>query len=114
MSRNSALPNTHGTRIPAYLRLRIIKIIILPITVWRAPVYVSNSHPRLLGVKNYLNNYFAYKCLDELPYTRGTRIPYPLGVKNYLNNYLTMYKRLARFRICVELASPVYLELKII
>ena len=42
-------------------------------------------------------------------YKRGTRIPRPLGVKNYLNNYFAMYKRPTRSRIRVELASPVYL-----
>ena len=45
---------------------------------------------------------------------RETRIPRLLGVKNYLNNYFTMYKRLTRFRIRVILASPAYLGLGII
>ena len=50
---------------------------------------------------------------DALPYMRGTRILRLLGVRNYLNNYFA-YKRLTRSRIQVELASPVYLELRII
>ena len=33
---------------------------------WRAPVYAWNTIPRLLGIKNYLNNYLAM-------YTRLTR-----------------------------------------
>ena len=48
---------------------------------------------------------------NGLPYTRGPRIPCLLGVRNYLNNYAAMYKRLTRFRIRVELASPAYLWL---
>ena len=47
-------------------------------------------------------------------YTRGTRIPRLLGFKNYLNNYYAIYKRLTRSRIGVELASPDYLGLGII
>ena len=50
---------------------------------------------------------------DALPHTRETRIPRLLGVWNYLNNYFA-YKRLTRFRICVNHASPAYLRLKII
>ena len=70
--------------------------------------------PRLLGVTNYLNNYFAMYTRLTLPYTRGTRIPHLLEFKNYLNNYYAMYKRLTRSRIRVELASPAYLGLRII
>ena len=66
--------------------------------------------PCLLGVRNY----FCYKRLDQLPYTRGTRIPPLLGFKNYLNNYVTIYRRLTRSLIRVEVASPAYLRLKII
>ena len=33
---------------------------------------------------------------DALPYTRGARIPRLYGVKNCLNNYFAMYKRLTR------------------
>ena len=51
---------------------------------------------------------------DGLPYTRGTRIPFLLGVRNYLNNYFAMYTRLTRSRLRVELASPAYLDLGII
>ena len=47
---------------------------------------------------------------------RGEREPSPPPTwdRNYLNNYFTMYKRLTRSCIRVELASPAYLELKII
>ena len=69
---------------------------------------------RQLVVRNYLNNYFAYKSLDELPYTCETRIPRLLGIENHLNNYFTMYKRLTLSRILVGLASPTYLGLRII
>ena len=51
---------------------------------------------------------------DALPYTGETRIPRLLGVKNYLNNYFTMYTCLTRFRMDVNLASLVYLGLIII
>ena len=37
---------------------------------------------------------------------RETRNPRLLGVSNYLNNYFAMYKGLTRSRIRVELASP--------
>ena len=48
---------------------------------------------------------------DAFAYTHGSRIPRPLGVRNYLNNSFTMYKRVTRSRIRVELASPAYLGL---
>ena len=51
---------------------------------------------------------------DALEYTRGTRIPCLLVVRNYLNNYFAMYKRLTRYRVHVELASPADLGLGII
>ena len=51
---------------------------------------------------------------DALPYRRGTRIPHLLGVRNYLNNYFVMYTRLTRSRIRVELASRTDLGLGII
>ena len=41
-------------------------------------------------------------------YMRGTRIPRLLGVRNDLNNNFAMYKRLTRFHIRVELASNAY------
>ena len=70
---------------PAYLDLGIIQIIILSCrNAGRAPVYAWNPHPRLLGVRNYFNNYFA------------------------------MYKRLTYSRIRVKLASHAYLDLGII
>ena len=50
---------------------------------------------------------------NALPYTRGTRIPHLLGVRNYLKNYFAMYTRLTRSRIRLELASPTYLGLAI-
>ena len=45
---------------------------------------------------------------------RGTRIPRLLEVRNYLNNYRAKYKYLTRSRIRVELASPAYLGLGVI
>ena len=54
-----------------------------------------------------------YKRLTLL-YTRGTRIPPLLGVRNYLYNYFVMYKRLTRSGIYAELASSAYLGLGII
>ena len=51
---------------------------------------------------------------DMLPYTRETRIPRLLEVKNYLNNNFAMYTCLTRFRIRVELASTAYLVSSII
>ena len=48
------------------------------------------------------------------PCTRVTRIPRLLGVKNYLNNYFSLYTRLMRSRIWVDLSSPTYLGLTII
>ena len=44
----------------------------------------------------------------------GTRIPSLLGVRNYLKNYFAMYTRLTLSRICVELAPLAYLGLRII
>ena len=49
-----------------------------------------------------------------LPYTPGTRIPRLLGIKNYLNNYFAMYPQLTRSPIRVELATPASLGLGII
>ena len=46
-------------------------------------------------------------------YTRGTHIPRLLGVSNYLNNYFAMYTHLTRSRIRVELASRTFLGLRI-
>ena len=48
------------------------------------------------------------------PYTRIIRNPRLLGVKNYLNNYFAMYTYLTHFRIRVEHTSPAYLGLSII
>ena len=39
---------------------------------------------------------------NALPYTRGTRIPRLVGVRNYLNNYFVMCKHLTRLHIRVE------------
>ena len=36
---------------------------------------------------------------------RGSRIPHVLGVRNYLNYYFAMYKRLTRSGVQVELAT---------
>ena len=51
---------------------------------------------------------------DALQYTRGTRIPRLLGVTNYLNNYFAMYIRLTSSRLREDLASSAYLGLGII
>ena len=51
---------------------------------------------------------------DAFQYTHGARIHRLLGVRNYLNNYCAMYKCLMRSRIRVELASPAYMGLGII
>ena len=50
---------------------------------------------------------------DALPYTGEARIPRLLGVKNYLNNYFAMLTCLPRIRIGVKLASLDYLGLLI-
>ena len=39
-------------------------------------------------------------------YTGGTRHPRLLGIRNYINNYFAKYTRLTHSRIQVELASP--------
>ena len=70
--------------------------------------------PRLVGLRNYLNNYFFFlflfilpcKTSEALPYTRGARIPRLLGVRYYLNNYFANYTLMAHSRIRVETASP--------
>ena len=70
---------------------------------------------RLLGLRNYLDNYFAmYKRLPRSFIQVEHATPRLLGVKNYLNNYFAMYKRLTLSCIRVELASPAYLGLAII
>ena len=43
---------------------------------------------------------------DALPYTHGTRVPRLLRVRKYLNKNFSIYKRLMRSRIDVELAPP--------
>ena len=45
---------------------------------------------------------------------RATRIPRLFGVGNYLNNYFAMYTRLIRTHIHADLASRAYLGLGII
>ena len=55
-----------------------------------------------------------YTRLMRYTYKRETRSPRVLGVRNYLNNYIAMYTRLTRFCTRVELASPAYLGLGII
>ena len=49
-----------------------------------------------------------------LEYMRVTLVLRLLGVRNYLNNYFSLYKRVTRSRLHVELASAAYLELAII
>ena len=50
---------------PAYLRLKLIYIIILPCINDAVPYMRGTRIPRLLVVRNYLNNYFAYKRLTR-------------------------------------------------
>ena len=64
-------------------------------------------------VENHVINYFALTS-DVLPYTRGPCILRVLGVKNYSNNYFAIYTRLTHARLHVELASAAYLRLAII
>ena len=45
---------------------------------------------------------------DARRYTGGTGIPRLRGVKNYLNHYFAMYACLARYRMRVKVASPAY------
>ena len=45
--------------------------------------------PRLLGVRNYLNNYFAYKRLTRSRISVETHLRL-LAVKNYLNTCFIM------------------------
>ena len=49
-----------------------------------------------------------------LPYSGRTCIPRLLGVSNYLNNYFAIYTRLTRLHIQADLASPTYFWLRII
>ena len=51
---------------------------------------------------------------DALPFTRKARIPRLLGVGNYLNNYFPLYLRLRRSIIREELVSLALLRIKII
>ena len=81
----------------------------------RFPYTLGTRVPRLLGVRNYLNNYFSmYTRLTRLPYTPETRISHILGFRNYLNNYFSMYTSLTRSYIHADLASPTYFWLRII
>ena len=51
---------------------------------------------------------------DPLPYTGITRIPRLIGVKNYLNNYLAIQTCLPYSHIHVYFGSLAYLVLRII
>ena len=75
---------------PVYLGLGIILIIIYVCMSDTFPDTRGTRIPRLLGVKNYLNN----------------NLPRLLGVRNYLNNYFAMYTRLTCSHIRLQLASP--------
>ena len=77
--------------------------------------YTRGSHIlRLLGVRNYLNNYFAmYKHLTRSR-VQVELATLPNRVRNYLNNYCTKYRALTCSSIRVELACPAYLGLGII
>ena len=46
---------------------------------------------------------------DVLPNSRGTRASRLLGVRIYLNNYFAINKCLTHSRLHVEIASPAYL-----
>ena len=49
-----------------------------------------------------------------LPYTRETRLHRLLGVRNYLNNYFAIYTRLTRSHIHADVESLANLGLRII
>ena len=71
--------------------------------------------PRLRGVRNYLNNYFAkYKRLARSRIRVKTHMPRVVGVRNYLENYCAKYKRMTLSSIRLELASPACFGLGII
>ena len=70
--------------------------------------------PRIVGVQNYLNNYFAMYIRLTLANMRESCIFRLLGIRNYLNNYFAMYKHLTRSRVHVELESFAYLGIGII
>ena len=71
--------------------------------------------PRLLRVRNYLNNYFAlYKRLTRSRIHADLAFPAYLGFGIIYIIILAMYTRLTRSRIRVELVSPAYLGLGII
>ena len=67
-------------------------IILPYINVWRTPVYAWISHPRRLVVLNYLKIIWHVYTSDVLPYASGTRISRLLGVRNYLNDYFSSIK----------------------
>ena len=80
---SDGLPYTRGIRIPCLLGVRnYLNNYFAMYTRLTRLEYVRNSHPRLLEVRDYLNIYFVYTS-DALPYTRGTYIPRLLGVRNY-------------------------------
>ena len=51
---------------------------------------------------------------DALAYMHGSHIPRLRGVRNYFNNSFVMYTHVTCSRIRLDLASPAYLELRII
>ena len=79
----------------------------------RNRIRVEDASPAYLGLWIIYKIFREIWTSDALPYTSGTRIPFLLGVKNYLNNYFAMYRSLTHTRIRAELASSAYLGLGI-
>ena len=77
------------------------------------PPYTGGTRiPRLLGVRYYLNNYFAnYTHVKHSLIRVELAFPAYWGSRNYVINYFAMYKRLMHSRRLVEHASPAYLGL---
>ena len=77
-------------------------------------IRVELASPANLGLRINQQLFGHTNMSVVLPYTRGTRIPRLLKVRNYINNYLALSKHLTRSIIGVELASAAYLRLRII
>ena len=69
--------------------------------------------PRLLGVRNYLNNYFAYKGLTCTRIHVGLPSPAFMGLR-IIQIIIWPINDLLSSHIRVEHGSPAYEELKII
>ena len=71
----------------------------------RSHIRVEIASPPAWGYELFKQLFYNVQKSDALPYTHGTRLPRLLGLRDYINNYFAMYKRLTRSRICVEIAS---------